>query len=228
MRTIVLLPLVLCAACGCTAMRPCPMVYENPIQVQAPGCDYLWDRLVDSVDDYFEIEREERPKWVGPVVTAGRIDCFPQGSATLLEPWRHDVVGHDERLESTLQSMRRRCIVQVIPVEGAWQIDVAVYKELEDMPRPDMAPTAAASFRVDDSLSRLYGDPLPSDSVATQGWIPQGRDPAVEQRIIAGLLSRLQPSSVVPGFSARIATPEQLPEPLPPVGEPVVPRVEGR
>ncbi|HWA99490.1 MAG TPA: hypothetical protein VG713_13400 [Pirellulales bacterium] len=183
------------AALGCAPMRaPYPRMYENPIRLPSPGCDYLWDRLVDSVDDYFEIEREERPKRAADVMTAGRIDTFPLIGATLLEPWRGDSVGHYERTESTLQSIRRRAVVQVIPAEGGYLVDVAVYKELEDLPRPDYSPTGAASFRVDNSLSRLYSDPIANDMVASSGWIPLGRDEALEQKILCRLVNRMRPA----------------------------------
>jgi hypothetical protein len=192
MRNLLLLLAILCCAPGCASMRRSPTVYENPIQVQAPGCDFLWDRLVDVVDDYFEIEKEERPKRVGNVVTAGRIDTLPQGGATLLEPWRGDSAGSYNKVESTFQSTRRRAVVVVIPTDdGGYLVDVAVYKELEDVPRPDFAPTAVATFRTDDSLSRIYSDPVADASVPTIGWIAQGRDCVLEQTMICKLLQLL-------------------------------------
>jgi hypothetical protein len=191
MRTLVW-SLLLCSLAGCRSLHPpAPVVYENPIRVQAPNADFLWDRVVDIVDDYFEIEHEQRPKVLGTVVTAGRIDTFPQGGSTLLEPWRGDSVGEYERLESTLQSMRRRAIVIVVPSEEGYLVDVAVFKELEDVSRPDQSPTAAANFRVDDSLSRLYADPIPDISAPTNGWISQGRDPLLEQKIICKIITTL-------------------------------------
>ncbi|HEX3870003.1 MAG TPA: hypothetical protein VHV77_06185, partial [Pirellulales bacterium] len=112
--------------------------------------------------------------------------------ATILEPWRGDSVGTYERTESTLQSMRRRAVVVVIPTEdGGYLVDVAVYKELEDVARPDQSPSAAANFRVDNSLSRLYSDPLADSNVPTSGWIAQGRDALLEQKMICKLLKLL-------------------------------------
>ena len=82
-------------------------------------------------------------------------------------------------------------------------MEVAVDKELEYLARPMQATTGGASFRNDDSLYR-YGTPLPTlgQQVGDQprpvaaptpnaGWIPLGRDPLLEQRILGKLLAKL-------------------------------------
>ena len=96
--------------------------------------DVFWDQLVVVVDRYFDIEREDRVRLVDNMLTLGRIDTVPEAGATLLEPWRHDSVNFYERLESTYQTIRRRALVQVVPTENGYLVDVAVYKELEDLP----------------------------------------------------------------------------------------------
>jgi hypothetical protein len=154
--------------------------------------DFVWDQIVDVVDDYFEIDREERIRLVGDVLTTGRIDTVPLVSATELEPWRGDTVTPYDRAEATLQSMRRRAIVQVIPQsDGSYMVDVAVYKELEDVARPEFAPVGAATFRVDNSLQG-YTEPT-GPQRAPLGWISKGRDPALEQRILSKIKMRLVP-----------------------------------
>ena len=47
---------------------------------------------------------------MGSTLTEGRIDTFPKPGATLLEPWDHDSADSYERLESTLQSIRRYAV----------------------------------------------------------------------------------------------------------------------
>ncbi|MFM8708345.1 MAG: hypothetical protein ACKOHK_09750, partial [Planctomycetia bacterium] len=121
----------------------------------------------------------------------------------LLEPWRGDSVGFRERLEATLQSIRRVGTMRLIPDPGGWRLEAVVRKELENMPRPMMATTGGASFRNDDSLYR-YGTPLPTlgQQVGDQprpvaaptpnlGWIPLGRDPLLEQRMLSKVLAKL-------------------------------------
>ena len=135
-----------CAACSARAAlrqaahrssRPCPIPYENPVLTPPINRDFLWDQLVDVVDDYFEIEREDRVRLVDNMLTLGRIETVPELSATLLEPWKRDSVGYYQRLESTLQTMRRQATVQVVPTENGYLVDVTVYKYLEDLRTPE-------------------------------------------------------------------------------------------
>lgn len=149
----------------------------------------VWENLVNSVDTYFDIAREERVRLVGDVVTEGRLTTMPEVGSTLLEPWRGDSVGGYERLESTLQSIRRQAIVRVSPGQGGWLVDVAVYKELEDVPQPQFATASAAAFRSENTIIR-YVEPVALEP-RTAGWIPLGRDPPLEQRILRDLERKL-------------------------------------
>lgn len=162
----------------------------NPLPIPAAPPDFVWEQVVDVVDDYFEIEHEERGRQLGPVTTVGRIDTFPAIGSTIFEPWKGDSVTCYERVESTLQSMRRRAVVQVVPAaDGGSLIEVQVFKELEDMPSPEGAPTAAATFRYDNGLQR-FADPVGGQPVPL-GWIGQGRDPGLEQRMLQKIFARL-------------------------------------
>ena len=49
--------------------------------------EFLWNQLVDTIDNYFQIEREERVRLVGGVLTEGQIETFPLPGATIFEPW---------------------------------------------------------------------------------------------------------------------------------------------
>jgi hypothetical protein len=179
------------------------VVPQNNVVVPAVNRDFAWDQVVDVVDDYFEIEREERVKQVGDTLTEGSIDTFPLTGATLLEPWRRDSVGYYERLESTLQSIRRRAFVRVVPDQHGYLVDVTVIKELEDVPQPEKASAGAATFRYDTSLQRdtefatdpfrIPGDPARPNGprTPTVGWIPLGRDPKLEQEMLAKIQTRL-------------------------------------
>jgi hypothetical protein len=98
-------------------------------------------------------------------------------------------------LESTLQSIRRYAIVRVVPAQGGYLVDVAVFKELEDVVQPVHASAGAATFRYDNSLTRVV-DPV-DEQGAHAGWICKGRDTALEQRIIHDLTARIGPAGVV-------------------------------
>lgn len=183
-----------------------PVIQSSPptaVVIPPIDAEIVWKRLVDVVDDFFKIESEQRVVFSDGVPTEGRIDTFPQTGATLFEPWRGDSVGFHERLESTLQSIRRTSTVRLSPDPAGWRIDVEVLKELENLPRPMQATTGGASFRNDDSLYR-YGSPLPTlgEQIGEQprpvanptrnaGWIFVGRDALLERRIVEKTLAAL-------------------------------------
>ncbi len=142
------------------------------------------------VDDYFRIKDEDagsrRRATARPTAASRR---FPQVSPTIFEPWRHDTVDPDQRVENTLQTMRRWAVVHVKPAQGGYTVDVAVFKELENVVRPEHATAGAATFRYDDTLTGVV-NPDRRRADRHEGWIGRGRDTAMEQYIIANLLSR--------------------------------------
>jgi len=202
----------------------------NPILVPAADRDVAWDNLVDVVDDFFKIEREDRVRLTGDILNEGQIETFPQTGATLLEPWRPDSANAYERLESTLQSIRRKAFIRVIPDAGGYLVDVAVFKELEDVERPMYATTGAAVFRTDNtldrnteaepSLARQVGDqPRPvANSRPTAGWIGIGRDAALEQELLARIHERLTRGPIIVRPAPALVTPGQT---VPIFGPPV-------
>jgi hypothetical protein len=169
-------------------------VSANPIYIPVTNQDWAWEQIVDVVDDYFRIEHESRVQLVGNIVTEGRIDTFPQVGATVVEPHRPDSVGSYNRWESTFQTIRRRGLVRVIPEQGGYLIDLAVYKELEDLPYPENATAGAATFRYDDSLPSRFHDEV-SRTRLSELWIPLGRDTDCEQQMLSEIQARLSGSS---------------------------------
>lgn len=163
-------------------------VYQNPVLVPATDHEYVWETVADVVDDYFRIKEEQPVRLVGQVMTEGRLETFPEVGSTIFEPWRRDSVGRPARVESTLQSIRRQAIVRVVPDPQGYMIDVAVYKELENVDQPDHATSGQATFRNDASLTRVVDSLRARDT--NDGWIPKGRDPALEQRILSEILAR--------------------------------------
>ncbi len=175
------------------------VAFSNPTFIPATNREVFWDSLVDVTDDYFKIIREDRVRQVGDLLTEGQIETRPEIGSTLLEPWNGDSVGYYQRLESTLQSIRRQCVIRVIPEQGGFLVDVQVYKELEDVVRPQHTTASAATFRTSPSIVR-FTEPVGSEP-RNLGWIPLGRDALLEQRIIARLYQRfgMQPPSYTPG-----------------------------
>lgn len=202
MRQLVLAGTLLVAVSGCAAGPPyggpivgsAPVFFANPAFVPYANHEHLWENVVDVVDDCFAIKQEEPVRLVGNVLTEGRLDTFPTLGATIFEPWRRDSANDYERMESTLQSIRRRALVRVIPADRGYWLDVAVYKELENVRSPTGSATGSATFHFDTTLTRVVG---PIDEQETnEGWIPRGRDTALEQQILEQLLARFGAAGV--------------------------------
>lgn len=170
---------------------------SSQIHIPVANRDWTWEQIVDTVDDYFRIERERQVQLVGDVLTEGRIDVHPLIGATLPEVHRRDSVGRYNRWESTFQTIRRRATIRVMPDATGYLVDVLVEKDLEDLPRPENSTAGAATFRNDSSLPSTAAEAVSRTRLASN-WIFIGRDPELEQAIIADLQSRLivAPTSV--------------------------------
>jgi hypothetical protein len=203
-RLAAILSLIVVLGCVSEAhlpYKPVPVSYDNPVLLRIANHELVWDGIVDVVSDYFRIEREDPVRLLGNTLTVGRIDTFPKPGATLLEPWDHDSANSYDRLESTLQSIRRYAVVKVIPAQnGGFWVDLAVFKELENVRQPEHATAGSAIFRNDISPNHTVTPDLPTRSVnpdlpngTNQSWIPQGRDTAAEQRILGQILDRFTP-----------------------------------
>jgi hypothetical protein len=170
----------LCAAVvlGCASFpgQRQPVV-TNPILVRANDGEFVWERTVDVAHRYlFEIERENK--------LDGMIETRYKTGASVLEPWHADSVGAANRWESTLQSIRRKAIFSITPVEGGFLVGVQTIKELEDVAQAANTP-GAATFLDNNPLQRdldvVVGQATPS------GWINQGRDADLEQALLRTL-----------------------------------------
>jgi hypothetical protein len=176
-----------CAARSWFAPRPVAQA-ENPLFVSVSDREFLWNTLVDTIDDNFKIQREERVRLLGGILTEGRIDTFYTPGATYLEPWRSDSTPGYEKLHSTLQTIRRRCTARVTPAPGGFLIEIIVDKELEDLDRPEQATAGQSTLRHDGTIVRMEG-PI-QGSPQTLGWIPLGRDASLEQRMLLQLRAK--------------------------------------
>ena len=106
-----------------------------------------------------------------------------------LEPAGANPGGYDNRLESTLQSIRRKALVSLTPAEGGYLVQVEAFQELEDLPGGGTNSPGGATFQESTPLQRdlelVVGQSTPS------GWIPQGRDLTLEQDMLHRLNAAL-------------------------------------
>lgn len=160
---------------------PAPCI-ENPVYVPLgpPSYSAVFEKVLDIVDDYFAVAVENRYD--------GRIETYPRIAPGLEQFWKEGDPDFRQRLEATLQTIRHRAEVLIQPADdGGYFVQVTVYKELEDLPRPSRATAGAASFRSDQTVERQFEviDP----TIFESNWIPLGRDAALEQEILRKIKS---------------------------------------
>lgn len=154
----------------------------------------MWSQVIDTVDDYFRVVREQPLQASRDIVLEGRVETAYRTGSSLFEPWRKDSTKGFERLQSTLQSIRRRAIITVRPEAGGYTVMVQVDKEIEDVDHEQFASEGAVTSRLDGSVVE-NGDFL-DDEPRTLGWISLGRDVTLEQQILQEIVSRVtQPDS---------------------------------
>lgn len=178
-HALFLLLTLIVLALGCShAPRQAVTTPPAPIFVAAASQDAVWERVVDVLHEYyFRLAREDRQD--------GIIETEYKVGAGLQEPWHPDAVGFENRLEGTLQSIRRRVIVRIIPDEGGFMVSVEAFKELEDLEGLAANSAGGATFQEHTPLQRnldvVVGQTAPS------GWIPLGRDAALEHDMMRRL-----------------------------------------
>jgi hypothetical protein len=155
----------------------------NPVFVPTTSPDAAWESMAEAVASIFPIQSERRAVATQGNFVEGAFETPWQTGATIFEPWRRDSAGAFNRWQSTLQTIRRRANVRVVPVSGGYEVGVRVDKQLEDLVRPERATAGAASLRNDSSLPTDRLNP-PSTVLGSERWIDIGRDEPLEQRLL--------------------------------------------
>ena len=184
---------LLCCGCGQLKYRLTNKAPEtfvpNPLELPPAADEFVWSQVIDSVDDYFRITREQPVQNSNGIILDGRVETSYRIGASLLEPWRKDSTAGFERLQSTLQSIRRRATVTVRPRGAAYTIEVVVQKELEDTNHSQFETESASTMRHDGTIIRISD--AYDGSPQTLGWIPLGRDTSLEQVILRDIFGRI-------------------------------------
>lgn len=168
----------------------------NPLQVPLIDRDLMMDIVSEELDDYFRIYREERVRLVDHILTEGWIETHPQIGSTWMEPWRRDSLPGFERAHATLQTVRRFAKVRLIPARDTYLIDLAVFKELEDLPNPQNASVTSRPLRFDNSLDHDREEL--AIAAPNRGWIPLGRDMQLEQKLLKSIQARVHEACQAP------------------------------
>ena len=189
--------IVLIAVSGCARMvgrwtQPADESIQstpNPLPIPLEDREWVMDVISDELDNYFRISREQRMQQVDSILTEGWIETHPRIGSTIFEPWFRDSQPGFEKLHATLQTVRRFAKVRVVPSQDQYWIDLKVYKELEDLPQPIGYTVGGRFSRFDNSID--VDEPYAPDP-ANAGWIPLGRDFALEQAILSNINARIE------------------------------------
>ncbi|TWU18474.1 hypothetical protein [Allorhodopirellula heiligendammensis] len=184
---------VMPAGCGSLAYRLTSDVPEqyvpNPLDLPAVADDFLWLQVVDTLDDYFRIARQQPVVNSRGLVLEGKIETSYKVAGSIFQPWQKDNTTGFERLQSTLQTIRRRAIVTVRPVTSGYSVEVIVQKDLEDTDRTQHATESIIGAQQGEARTNradTFGE-----SPQTLGWIPLGRDTSLEQAILKDIFGRV-------------------------------------
>jgi hypothetical protein len=169
---------------GCAVLRGPEVISANPVTVPVDDFETVWRQTVAAVDEYFDIRSENR--------LSRTIITDPVVGATIFEPWRGDSVGFDDRVESSLQSIRRFAVVRLEPAPGGsgYLVRVEVRKELEDLSKPERQVGGQKTvfedvFPINRTREVVGPVALPS------GWIYVGRDTKLEHIILKKIQDKL-------------------------------------
>ncbi len=172
-----------------TPPPPVELPVSNPSHIGDVDPDFLWRQVVDAVDDYFRIDKETPVRRDNMTWFEGRLSTYPEVSGTSIEPWRHDAARGFERLQSTVQTIRRTANVRIVPEVTGYLLDIQVMKEQEDVDQSQFATAGASAQRQDGSIVR-HENSLRQAPV-TLGWYEIGRDRDLERRLMESILGRI-------------------------------------
>lgn len=161
----------------------------NPASVVITDPEFAWSQIVDEVDDYFKIKKEERIRFDEGIITEGIITTYPTPGSTLLEPWKRDSTPGFEKLHSTFHSVRRSCKVRVIPNGATYLVEVQVLKEMEDVLTPE---NATVGHTIRSNIATGFEQDGPTGEIGRSRWYEIGRDASLEQLILSRIQARLQ------------------------------------
>jgi hypothetical protein len=153
---------------------------ENPVYIPLgpPSYGVVYEKVMEILSDYWDIDHANSSRYDGHLSTIPRV---APGLERLLIPGSPDC---EQRLYAMFQSIRHFAQVRIkVANDGGFFVDVKVFKELEDVPRPTHALSGAAAFRSDNTVDRRW-DIIDETIPETTGWIPIGRDCKLEQVLL--------------------------------------------
>lgn len=182
------------ALSGCQPVEP-PVTLTSQNLEFAGAEEYgaLFDSCVETLRRYgFDLDRVDR--------LAGVITTFPETSEHFFEFWRRDVDTRYDWVEASLIPVRRKVSVEVQRPAGelAATLVVTVFRERLSTPDRQYNTSGAAFLVFGEALPATTGRPV--DPYRDEYWIADGRDGAMEARLIWEMTG-LSPRTNVPAES---------------------------
>lgn len=175
---------------GCSSSRVSPETPPTTLSVPIGGYLTAFDATREALRDRgFQLDRID--------AAAGVITTRPRGSAGLLAPWDTAQSTFKQERDEMLQPTQRRVRVTFTPLDGSEALEspdgpmeARVRVDLDRVYRSNWRPSAVSvrlsSFAVDpDRVERGLGGRFA---------VPDGRDPALEERIARDIRERIAPS----------------------------------
>ncbi|MFO0424964.1 MAG: hypothetical protein ACK526_00235 [Planctomyces sp.] len=167
---------VLLVLSGCLSVPGSSGPMTNALQFPISQRDVMWERAVHALNrSHFSVVRESKLE--------GIIETDYRAGSNLVEVWHPDSIGFSNRLESTLQSIRRRILVTMKTTgPDVMTLSVRAEKELEDLPGLAAVNEGGATFPEAQPMKRDLA-PVVGQSGPSR-WVPMGRDVLLERAII--------------------------------------------
>jgi len=204
-RLLCLLALALgaSASIGCNAIppvdnpvtiRPGDGNVENPVllapgQPTPQGYAEVYERVLNSVDDYFDIKASSR--------YSGVIETYPRIAPGYEQFWKPSTPDVYERTKATLQSMRHVARAKIeVGERGGYRVTVEVYKELEVVPAPLISGSSRALLQDAYGLDRQK-EVITTPITAEAQWMPDGKAPHRDFAFEQIILRKIQRTNVL-------------------------------
>jgi hypothetical protein len=143
----------------------------------------IWNAARDALRRHsFHADRVDR--------CAGIITSKPELSKHYFEFWRRDVATSRDVWEATLNPLRRWVEIRITPTPSAEAVEVAITVYKQRLSAPDR------QFNSSGAAYQFFGSALPSTTGAVsvtpddERWIDQGRDHALEDRLLREILRK--------------------------------------
>src|SRR5262245_43393980 len=119
--------------------NPVPLLAVPPGAASSPvflpqsvlGYPRVFEKCLDVIGDYFEIDPCGTNRYAGVIRTLPRI------APGIEQPWKPGSPSLYQRLLAFKQTIRHRAVVEIATGrDGGYFVDVKVFNELEDLPQP--------------------------------------------------------------------------------------------